>query len=213
MTVPVLPLARTSAAAAEAVAEEEHRLERKYRRRRLVHRIDRAIDECERANLAGAGGAPPPARAAALVEELQQEAGEPASRPRTAMEALNELFRLQEPYLHTARFADNAGDLDAERTPVDPAESGEQGGADDVIEPGPELLLSGLCRWLETVARPVQHRELPPAWQALLRARASSTLSVVYYHRGGRGGWRPYSDWRRRLQQLADGAASGSSAR
>jgi hypothetical protein len=111
VSVPALPIARASEAVDDAVAEVQLQLERKYRRRRLIRRIDRAIDECERANLRGAGGDAPPARAAALVEELQQEAEEPASRPRTAMEALNELFRLLEPYLATSRYLDNTGDL------------------------------------------------------------------------------------------------------
>jgi hypothetical protein len=110
VTLPVLPIAHASDAVSEAAAEVERQLERKYRRRHLIRRIDRAIDECELANLRGAGGDDPPARAAALVEELQRADGEPARRPRTAAEALNELFRLQEPYLHTAFYIDNDGD-------------------------------------------------------------------------------------------------------
>jgi hypothetical protein len=110
VSVPVLSISRTSDALAAAELDLQLRLERKYRRRRLVRQIDDAIDECERANLAGAGGEAPPARAAALVEELQLDAGEPVRRPETAARALDELFRLIEPYLLTSRFLDNDED-------------------------------------------------------------------------------------------------------
>lgn len=110
MSVPVpLPIAATRVVIEREELAELARTAAERRRRRVVRLIDLAIGQCEAANLAAAGpgkasvlarpSAPVPARAAALLLWLQLEAGEQLRRPFRAAEALDELFRLQVPYL------------------------------------------------------------------------------------------------------------------
>jgi hypothetical protein len=102
VTVPILAAAR--AAIRHAEADDLERRDARTFRRRLVHEIDDALDECERANLDGLGRSLPPRSVAPLVEWLQEAARESIRRPRTTQEALDELLRLQAPYLRTVRY-------------------------------------------------------------------------------------------------------------
>ncbi len=108
MSLTTPPIADTRVRIERAQLEELARTA-PTRRRQLVRLIDRAIDQCERANLAAAGdlpssvydrpAAPVPPAVAALLAWLQLEARESSSAPSTAVEAHCLLFRLQMPYL------------------------------------------------------------------------------------------------------------------
>jgi len=121
VSLPVSPIAATAAKIAAAELADRARTSPERRRRHLVRLIDRVIGQCERANLAAdIGGTasvynrpvtPAPPAAVALVAWLQLEAGEVSRPPTTAVEALDELFRLQRRYLaHPAECGD-VGDL------------------------------------------------------------------------------------------------------
>lgn len=80
-----------------AAHEAARRAARERQRRHLRRLIDLALEACEELNLgAGRQGGPTPAWVAELVQHLQAEAGEQRRRPQDSIEALNELFRLQE---------------------------------------------------------------------------------------------------------------------
>jgi hypothetical protein len=182
VSVPALPIAHASDVVLAGHLEVLRRLEAKYRRRRLMSRLDDALDLVERANLAGS--TTPPAAAVALIEEL---GGRP---PDTALQAHHTLFALQRRVM---------------RTTVEEGELADREDDDLVAAFGLAArleLLSELCAWLELAGRQVQQRDLPQQWQALTRARGTDALSVVRYDRAGRGGWRPYLDWRPRLEAL-----------
>lgn len=181
------PIDHASGAVGAANREAYRRFRAKYARRRLVRRIDDVLDLVERANMAGA--TTPPAAALALIEEL---GGLP---PATALQAHDELFRCQRRHMRTTVYEGELADHEDGDQVVELVAAVED---DQAARLG---LLSDLCAWLERTGQ-VQHRALPPQWQALLRARASDTLTVAYYDRRRRGGWRAYADWRRRLQEL-----------
>jgi hypothetical protein len=75
---------------AERVVQERQFPEREYRR--VSRLIDQACERVERVNLAG--GRDCPADVSTFVAQLQRQADEPVRRPRTSIEAHDELFRL-----------------------------------------------------------------------------------------------------------------------
>jgi hypothetical protein len=75
---------------AAQVAREVAYPDRLYRL--LSRQIDQACDQVELVNLAG--GLDCPADVANYIEQLQRQAGEATDRPRTTVQAHDELFRL-----------------------------------------------------------------------------------------------------------------------
>jgi hypothetical protein len=84
----VAPIAQTSEAISKAQLEELERTAPERRRRHLVHLIDAALEQAEQAMLAEV--AEPPALAELVIEWFEGQ------RPRTAEQAHDELFRIQE---------------------------------------------------------------------------------------------------------------------
>lgn len=185
MSVPSSPpLANTNAVIAAAARIERARLEATGRRRRLMHRIDLAIDECERANLRD--DTTPPANAAALCLLLQAAGGEAARPAATAADALDELFRLQDRYM-LGEADDDLDDLVADA------------GEEVVTETADPLML--LCCWLEERGRRVLTSEIPAVFRPLLDEPA--TRALIYRDRDHR---RLRRDWRERRALLAERA-------
>jgi hypothetical protein len=122
MSAPALaPIAVASEATLQELRRELASRRPERRRRHLVRLIDLAITQCEEVNLGASppakgmgppAGLPAPALAVAMVHWLQADADQPARRPSTNQEALDELFRLQGAYLVTLAGAplDVAGD-------------------------------------------------------------------------------------------------------
>jgi hypothetical protein len=98
------PVAATSRLIEQAERRERARLAAKYRRRRLIRLIDRAIARCEAANLADVVEAP--TQSADLVEQLRVLWSETGQRPTTTAETLDELYRLQGRYFLVAEDDD-----------------------------------------------------------------------------------------------------------
>jgi hypothetical protein len=73
----------------------------RLRRRQMLRRLDTAIEKCELLNRDVGTDAAVPEEVAALIAELQEPPGCPTD---TSLEALNELFRLQRPYMNTTWY-------------------------------------------------------------------------------------------------------------
>ncbi len=183
-------------------AQDEERARQAGERapRHLVRLLDWAIASCEVANLTGARAAAP-AAVAALVEQLQALEGGQAIRPRTALQALDSLFAIQERYL----LGDPAGadEDDDEEEPEDaaaetPVATAEEPGDAEPRAPA-AASIGELCQHLERVGHRVPATRLPERFRLLLEKRSPATTSVVLYERGG---WRLRADWRARLVAL-----------
>lgn len=107
-----LPLAETCDRIVRSELAARRHQEARTFCRRLVRRIDVAIDECELANLAGERR--PPRAAVELVAWLQEAAEVEVRRPSTTQEVLDALFRLQEDYLDGTPYDDDDQVADVE---------------------------------------------------------------------------------------------------
>jgi hypothetical protein len=103
VTLP-LPIDHARRAVLGAYFHELRRRDRKYRRRRTLHRLDDALELVELANLAGA--TTPPAAALELVAELAP--GLPL--PDTALKTHAALFAIQRRYMRTVVLDEDPAD-------------------------------------------------------------------------------------------------------
>lgn len=103
------PIAAATDAISRAELAEERRRDAATFRRRLICRIDQALDQCELRNLAG--DRTPPTEAVELVVWLQEAAEAVIRRPITTQETLDQLFALQDAYLAGASAEDDEENL------------------------------------------------------------------------------------------------------